>query len=154
MNGIGNNQLFYNAKEDYILSADKKFEIVSCPINKVHCVKILPVLNELYATSELARINKEYLRSAESLQNAYNKTFLLKESSCAGCVNLFQNSIIETMETMQEEVHQISFGFFHRRHYEQVYLKLSNLLKKMSLFNKGMTNVFPTKKSLKLRAEI
>jgi len=149
MNRIGKNQLlFHYPQEDYILTAENKFEVVSCPVNKVHCVKILPELNELYATSELARINKEYLRSAESLHKAYNRTCSLKESSCAGCVNLFQNSIIETMETMQDEVHQISFGFFPKRRYGQVYVKLSNLLKKMSLFHRGLTNIFPANTSL------
>lgn len=148
MDAIGKSRLlFEEVKSDYVFSAEDKFKIVSCPVEKVHCTKIMPEINELYATSELARINKEYLKSAVLLQNAYIKTLQLRESSCAKCVNLIQSSISETLETIQEEVRDRTYGLFHKKRYEQVYARLSNLVRKISLFNPGEAGLFSTKKS-------
>ena len=144
---------YYDERRDSIISKQDKFELVSCSVKEGHCKKILPEINDLYAESELARINKEYLKSAELLKNAYNKTLGLKESLCTKCVELFQSSITETLETMQEEVHQMSLGYFHKKRYENVYIRLSNLVKKMSLFNLGKAGLFSITKSAPARAD-
>lgn len=134
-------------KRDRRISQEDKFELVSCSVKGVHCRGILPEINELYARSESARIDKEYQRSAELLQKAYAKTLLLDKPVCAQCVNFFQTSITETMEQMEEEVHDMSVGFFHKKRYEHVYLRLRNFLKKMRSFKLGDSGNFLTKET-------
>lgn len=155
MDAIGKSEtLFHDVSDNYVLSGEDKFKIVSCPVKKIHCAKILPEVNELYARSELARINKEYLQSAVLLQNAYLKTLQLQESCCGQCVNLIQSSISETLDTIQEEVRERTYGLFHKKRYEHVYARLSSLVKKIGLFNPGEVNVFSTGKSSPVGADL
>ncbi len=146
--------LFHDVKNDYTISRKDKFELVSCAIKGIHCKKVLPEINELYAESELARINKEYQKSAELLQSAYVKTQVLKESACVSCVDFFQTSITKTMEDMQEEVYDMSVGFFHKKRYEKVYVRMCNFLRKMKLFRLGETNIFITKKTTPISMDL
>ena len=120
--------------------------MLSCPVKKIFCVDILPEINELYAESENARINKEYQRSVELLQKAYYKTRELSETSCAGCVSFFQSSINETLELVQQELHDMSTGIFNRKGYQIVYEKLNLFLRNMNSFKIGESSVLSTKK--------
>lgn len=137
----------WKAANKFAKPKEDKFDLVSCSVKGVFCKEILREINEFYAESEQARINKEYQMSAEFLQKAYAKTFLLKESSCALCVELFQKSISRAMETMHEEVHDMSVGFFHKKRYEQIYDKLSAFVRKMKSFTAGEISAYSTNES-------
>jgi hypothetical protein len=139
--------LIHDVMNVYEFSGDSKFELVSCSVTGVCCNTILPEINKLYEVAGLARVNKEYQQSADLLQQAYDKTLTLKEPSCSKCIELFQSSIANTMETMQNEVHDMTVGFFRKKHYEHVYIKLSNHLRKMNLFKLGEDSIFSTKKA-------
>ena len=139
--------IFQGRDEDYKISKKDKFELVSCSVDGIYCKNILPEINELYARSELAHINKEYQKSAELLQSAYIKTLALKKPVCTQCVDFFQTSITETMENMQEEVYDMSEGFFHTKHYGQVYEKLFNFVRRMKLIKLNGSGSFLTKKA-------
>ena len=137
---------FRDKKNSYnISSVGDKFELVSCPAKEAYCKKVLPKINELYAISELARINKEYYRSAELLEKAYDLTRELEsETACAKCVKLFQSTITDTMENMQEEVLDMSVGFFHKKRYKHVYASLGYFLRKMRFFvSDGIRSLSP-----------
>lgn len=149
-----NHHSLYDVNSDYTIAKEDKFELMNCSLNGVHCSTVLPEINKLYAESEVYRVNKEYVRAAELLEQAYNKTFELKKTSCATCVDFFQTSIAKTMETMQEEVHQMSLGLFHKKRYEQVYLKLRGFLKNMNLFNIRDSGIFTTNKSMPASADL
>jgi hypothetical protein len=139
--------LFQDKMNVYEFSGDVKFVLVSCSVTGVCCDTILPEINKLYEVSGLARVNKEYQQSADLLQQAYDKTLTLKEPACSKCVVLFQSSIAETLKTMQNEVHDMTVGFFRKKRYELVYIKLGNHLRKMNLFNLGEDSIFSTKKA-------
>lgn len=111
---------------------EDKFTLVSCNINNSHCHYVLKDINRLYAESELARINNEYLRSVDFLQEAYNKTRELNESSCIKCVNLFQSNINQTLKIMKDELNKMSHGLLGSRNYQLAYRKLCNLEQKVS----------------------
>lgn len=137
---------YEKTKIGFLSQRQEKFELVSCPTKKVFCDDVLPKINELYAESETARINKEYQRSVELLQQAYYKTQELKETSCAGCVSFFQSSINETLELVQKELHDMSTGIFHRKGYQIVYEKLNLFLKNMNSFKIGESSYLSVKK--------
>ena len=111
---------------------EDKFDFVSCHLNETFCYNILNEINELYAESELARINNEYLRSVDFLQEAYNKTKELNESYCVKCVNLFQSNINQTLKIMKDELYQMSHGFFGKKNYQLAYTRLCDLEKQVS----------------------
>ena len=112
---------------------EDKFILISCNINNNHCHNVLKEINRLYAASELARINNEYLMSIDYLQEAYYKTKELNESSCLKCVNLFQSNINQTLKIMKDELHKMSHGFLGSKNYQLAYRRLCNLEQKVSL---------------------
>lgn len=111
---------------------EDKFNLIKCHLEKNYCHNILKGVNRLYAESELARINNEYLRSVDFLQEAYYKTKELKESSCVKCVNLFQSNINQTIEIMKDELNEISHGFFSKKNYQLAYSRLCDLEKQVN----------------------
>lgn len=151
--GKTNQYLFRNAKNEYTESKEDKFKLVSCSANGVYCRSTLPEINRLYAEAELARINKEYQKSAEILQDAYVKTLLLKESKCGKCVDFFQTSITSTMENMQEEVYSMSVGFLSKKRYEEVYNKLCSFIQKIKVFKISSANFFTHKNTATVGAD-
>lgn len=136
--------LFRNHKNDLVVTKDDKFKFISCSVDGIYCRDILPEINKLYAQAELARINREYQKSTDLLQIAYLKTLLLKESTCATCVDFFQTSIASTLEEMQEEVYDMSVGFLRKKRYEIVYERMRCFMQKMKLFKIDGTNIFLT----------
>ena len=103
---------------------ESKFSIVSCPISESSCHKVLNEINELYAQSELSRINKEYLKSVYLLEEAYTKTTELDRKHCLVCADLFQYHIKKTLELMKSELHEISKGTFGKNNYNLAYARL------------------------------
>ena len=114
------------AKSKNIYSGEAKFCLVSCPVKESFCHQVLDEINELYAESELARINNEYLKSVELLQEAYYKTLNLSESSCIKCANLFQSNINQTLEIMKDELYEMSHGIFRTKSNNLAYTRLCN----------------------------
>ncbi len=145
--GAGRIELFSfkGAKTGYLDPKDDKFKLVGCPRKGINCIHILPEINRLYSESELARINKEYQKSVELLQKAYYKTLELKEPTCSNCVVLFQSTMNETLETMQKELQDISFGIFRKKRHQSTYSGLSKFLKKMNFFKVEDNNLLTKK---------
>ncbi|MEZ5106971.1 MAG: hypothetical protein R2757_20870 [Draconibacterium sp.] len=138
-----NGLLLEKVEAVYTPPRENKFTLMNCSISGIHCKdSVLPEINRLYAEAEIYRINKEYQRSIELLQQAYQKTFELKESPCTRCVAFFQYNIKETLETMQDELYSMSNGIFSRGRYENILDRLGNVIGKM--------NPFKTEQSLQL----
>ncbi len=104
--------------------SESKFSIISCPVTESYCHIVINEINDLYAESELARINKEYFRSVTLLEEAYNKANELNQKSCLVCADLFKYHINKTFDAMREELHEISRGFFSSKNYRMVYSRL------------------------------
>ena len=101
-----------------------KFSIISCPVTESYCHKVLNEINELYAQSELSRINKEYLKSVYLLEEAYAKTAELDHKHCLVCADLFKYHIKKTLELMKSELHEISNGAFGKNNYKLAYARI------------------------------
>ena len=112
---------------------DDKFKLVSCPRNALRCRGVLPQVNQLYSESELARINKEYQRSIELLQQAYYKTLELNQPTCENCVKLFHSSIKETLETLHKEINKNSSRNSGKKRMQLVYSKMVHFFEKLNL---------------------
>lgn len=103
---------------------ESKFSIVSCPVTESYCHEVLNEINELYAQSELSRINKEYLKSVYLLEEAYRKTDELSHKHCLVCAELFQFHIKKTLDLMKGELQEISNGMFGKNNYRLAYARL------------------------------
>lgn len=122
-------------KKDFVYNSKDKFELINCPLGGFHCKdNILPEINRLYRESEFYRINREYQKSIEMLNNAYQQTMELKETSCLKCVGFFQDNITETLEIIQKELNQMSNGIFSTKRYQTAYSKLGVVLNKINLY--------------------
>lgn len=124
-----------------------KFELVGCPVNGMHCTSILPEINALYGASEIARMDKEYVKAAELLQKAFHKTLELKQPGCAACVEMFQGSIKQTMKIMEDEVYDMSVGFFRKKRYEKLHSILTGFIRRWKMFPVNEANAFASSKS-------
>lgn len=112
---------------------DDKFKLVNCANGGIHCkYTVLPVINRLYKESDTYRIDKEYQKSLLMLQQAYDKTLELWESSCSVCVIFLQKSIEETMKELQAELQGMSSGWFATGRFKYVYEKLGQVLRSIN----------------------
>lgn len=125
-----------------------KFELVGCPVNGMHCTSILPEINALYGASEMAHMDKEYVKAAELLQKAFHKTLELKQPGCAACVEMFQGSIKQTMKVMEDEVYGMSVGFFRKKRYEKLHLILTGFINRMKMFPVKEAKVYSPNESV------
>ena len=127
----------------FVFNNKVKFELINCPLGGFHCKdNILPEINRLYRESDIYRINREYEKSIEMLNEAYRITMELKHSSCLKCVGFFQNNITETMEIIQNELNQMSKGIFSTRRYQSIYTKLGEILNYINSNQEKATYLF------------
>ena len=126
---------FQDAESGDLNQKNDKFKLVSCPRNAVQCRDVLPQVNQLYSESELARINKEYQRSIELLQQAYYKTLELNQPTCVNCVKLFHANIKETLEILHKEIHKNSSRNSRKKRKLVAYTKMVRFLEKLNFLS-------------------
>lgn len=130
-------------KKDFVFNNKEKFELINCPLGGFHCKdNILPEINRLYRESEFYRINREYQKSIDMLNKAYQETLELKENSCLKCVGFFQDNITETLEIIKNELKQMSDGIFSTKRYHTAYVKLGIILNKINLYRENESFLF------------
>ena len=109
-----------------------KFELVSCPRNGKNCSKHLITINRNYSDSNLYYQNKEYQQSIEALNNAFNKTFELNESTCVNCARTFRFAIIQSLKSIHLELQDMSTGLFKKNDYKSSFVLADNVLNNLS----------------------
>ena len=112
-----------------------KIELVSCPRNGVKCKNHLAAINEDYSESSIYHQNREYQKSIEALNNAFTKTFELKEDTCTKCANMFRSTIIQSLEDIHLELHSMSKGLFKTKRYQSSYILAGNVLNNLKSTN-------------------
>jgi len=105
-----------------------KFELISCPLNGKSCKKHLTSINQNYTESDFYHQSKEYQKSIKALNNAFLKTFELREDSCANCAKAFRYAIFETLENIHLELQSFSNGLFKTNQYQSSYILADNIL--------------------------
>lgn len=106
--------------DEYFNDKQEKFELESCPKNEMFCKKLLPAINKDYLVSQQFQLDKNYQKSIEALNNAYNKTLLLTEPTCAGCADFFRDTIKQSLLEVKKEQRKMSYGLFNLKRYHIV----------------------------------
>ncbi len=134
--------LIENKKSRFVPQKGNKFELVNCSLDGFYCKKdILPEINKLYEQSDTYRVNREFQKSIDLLNQAYQKTLELKDISCAKCVGFFQNNITETLELIQKELSEMSQGVFSKNRYQFAFSKLGGILHKMNQYKDSKASI-------------
>ena len=115
-------------KNERPTNEEKKFELVSCPLNGKYCTKVRSEMNRNYAEAMDFFKNKEFDKSIIALQNAYINTMELPVSSCSVCVDFYRSSIIESMENIHDDLKSMSTGIFKTNRYRSSYEKAQRTL--------------------------
>lgn len=108
-----------------------KIEIENCPSDKKECVRQLPEINKCFLESHYARLDKDYLKSIESLQLAFEITYQIDELSCDRCAGLFRSIVISSMETLCSDLKDMTSGWFSAKHYRKSFQQATTLLEEM-----------------------
>lgn len=106
----------------------EKFELVSCPLNGKYCGEVRSAMNKNYAESIDYRRNKEFDKSIDALENAFDKTMELPESPCSVCVEFYRSTIIDSLEDMYNELESMSKGLFRTNRYQSSFQKAGDVL--------------------------
>ena len=93
-------------------------ELVSCPRGGKICDKRRSKINEGIIASRKYFQNKEYNESINELKTAFNHTNHLEEPKCQQCVELFQSTIILSMEGIQHDLQKMTTGIFGSKQYQ------------------------------------
>lgn len=115
-------------KSKYIDESNPKIDLVKCHLNNSHCKKYLSEINQDFLDSENYRSNKEYNRAMEHLKSAFKNTFEKKENYCFRCADLFHSTLVQSLESIHEELQKLTTGFFRAKRYQPSLEMAENLL--------------------------
>lgn len=106
-----------NKEEKNNGSMQEPFELVSCPRGGKNCVGSRAAINESVIASRKYLLNKEYNESINELRNAFQQTNNMQEPVCQQCVQLFQTTIIQSVEQIHKDLHRMTTGIFKAKRY-------------------------------------
>lgn len=95
-----------------------KFEMVSCKFNGKFCKEVRSQLNMNYSNAFKYLQYKEFNKSINALEDAFDKTLELQGSSCFSCASFFRSSITESLENIYEDLDNMSRGLFRTNKYQ------------------------------------
>lgn len=114
---------------DYFAGENRKIELMACPNGGNSCSEHLAVINSNFGIVDESLANKDYTKSIEALNVAFQKANELQEESCMKCAELFKQSIIQSLEEIQNDLKIMSRGLFGKRRFQANYIQASELLK-------------------------
>ena len=109
-----------SSKQNKEKCADRqdKFEMVSCQFNGKFCKEVRSHLNTNYSNAFKYLQYKEFDKSINALEDAFDKTSELQGSACFSCASFFRSSIAESVENIHDDLASMSHGFFRTNKYE------------------------------------
>ena len=105
-----------------------KIELISCRFNGKNCKKYLAQINQSFNQSDNYFKNKDYPLSIQVLKDAFHVTYEMHNSTCKACAKQFRSTIINSLENIHAELHQLSSGHFRPNYYRGSYLMAQNVL--------------------------
>ena len=96
-------------------------ELVSCPEGGKLCTQHLNFVNERMKLSRTHWIDKEFPQAIEELRIAFYKTSEIDSPTCFPCAELFRSTIIQSLETILNDIRPMTIGFFKRKHHSSDY---------------------------------
>ncbi len=107
-------------------------ELVSCQSNGDNCSELRPEINRLLRSARKSRMNKEYRKAIDEIAEAYYLTDHNTKDSCQGCIGLFRETMINSLNLINTELKKMSSGFFRDKRYREVYLFSSQKLDELT----------------------
>ena len=121
----------HQSLDDMEKNADKsndKIILMHCQRHGTRCKDQLAEINRNFKISAFYHQNKEYEKSAEALSKAFSLTYELQEKTCAKCADMFRSTIIQSLENIHTELHNMSTGFFKTKRFKSTYVLVENVL--------------------------
>lgn len=116
----------------YFRDKHNKIKLVGeCPLNGSECSELLDTVNDRLLTSEIYFRNKEYPQSIEAIKAAFYKISELRNESCKKCIDLFQSTIIQSLENINNDLEKTCSGFLGKRRYRSSYILAADALAEM-----------------------
>ena len=113
-------ELFQLKKEEskYDSESQAKIELINCTLDKRMCTEQLSVINKYFHESNEYYHKKEYQRSIEALNLAFNSTYEIHEPSCLKCADLFRSTIISSLENIHLDLQKTTTGWFKAKRFQ------------------------------------
>lgn len=105
-------------------------QLVSCPVNGNVCSQNLAEINSLLSTAQQSRFSKEYGLTIVKMKEALAIADGIESERCMNCAKLFRNTILNSMDSVKDELGQMSKGIFHssyRNSYQELKVMLDEL---------------------------
>jgi transposase-like protein len=118
----------------------EKIELAICPLKEMMCKVHLSSVHKTFLESEKYRREKDFPRTIDTLKNAFNKTTELMGHPCTKCTQLYRSNIIESLESIHEELGKLSKGIFGNKRYKLSYINADNMLREFE--SAGLSNKF------------
>ncbi|KAF0238098.1 MAG: hypothetical protein FD181_1306 [Prolixibacteraceae bacterium] len=108
-----------------------KIELADCPLKAMMCEVHLYSIHISLLETEKYRTEKKYEKSVESLKSAFDKTTELQNNPCTKCANHYRPNIIETMETIINELYSNSNSIFRKKNQNPTHTRAVGILREM-----------------------
>ena len=107
-------------------------DLLGCPREGVKCAELRRSINHLLMVANKSRVNREYRKAIEEIRNAYLHTGQLTAVSCENCMELFRQTMIDSLKHINVELKRMSGGFIGGQRYKEVYFFSSDVLKELN----------------------
>lgn len=115
---------YFNDKVGFI-------ELVRCPIGQEFCVSHLREVNKFVQHSRGNWISKDYHKAIEDLKAAFDQTMDINPEQCARCTKLFRETLIRSMESIHNDLRQMTSGLFRAKRHQSSFEEVSRILQEM-----------------------
>lgn len=118
-------------ESEYFEENKDKIEYTGCKLSGKVCLNYLPEINNHFRESDLFYRDRDFNRAIESLEKAWFKAGEIKEADCQMCVMFFQATVVQSLESIHNELKRMTKGIFATKRYQSCFLKADDLLKRM-----------------------
>lgn len=108
-------------------------ELVSCPLREIICNVHLKTINDYLIESEKYRREIDFNKSIDTLKSAFHRSAELLNHPCTNCAMHFRSKIIESLESINDELEKKSKGLFSRKKNKLIYLRAKSVLREFEL---------------------
>jgi hypothetical protein len=122
---------FSASESEYFEEQRDKIEFTGCKLSGHLCLNILPEINDQFRESDLFYRDRDFNRSIDALEIAWHKATELKGPDCQKCALFFQATVVQSLESIHNELYRMTKGIFGTNRYQSCYIKADNLLKRI-----------------------
>ena len=119
---------FFNFDSEQLNDRKGKFELVSCPHLGEDCKKHVSDINESFQASNRYFRDRDYTRAIGELKSAFYTTKEIDKSSCFGCAELYQSTIIGSLENIHKDLQKMTTGLFKAKRFQSSYVLATEVL--------------------------